>query len=98
MEDLVSSGHIVDWILVFVGVEAVVLVAYRRMTGRGLKPRGILFMLLPGVCLLLAVHAALIAAGPVIVAGWLAAALVAHLADLWQRQRQSRMASAVTIT
>jgi hypothetical protein len=91
MEDLVTSSHIVDLILVFVVVEAIGLVAYRRITGRGLTPRGILFMLLPGVCLLLAVHAALIAA-PVRVAGWLAAALVAHLADLWQRQRQSRTA------
>jgi hypothetical protein len=90
MEDLVTSGHIVDLILVFVVVEAIGLVAYRRIAGRGLTPRGIFFMLLPGVCLLLAVHAALIAADPVRVAGWLSAALVAHVADLWQRQRQSR--------
>jgi hypothetical protein len=89
MDSLVASGRIVDLILVFVVVEAIGLLVYRRTTGRGLRPVGILLMLLPGVCLLFALRAALVAAGPIPIAAWLAASLAAHLADLWQRQRIS---------
>ncbi len=89
MDNLVASGRIVDLILVFVVVEAIGLLVYRRTTGHGLRPLGILLMLLPGVCLLLALRSALGATDPIAIAAWLAASLAAHLADLWQRQRFS---------
>ncbi len=38
--------------------------------------------LLPGVCILMALRAALNASGELVMAGWLAAALPAHLLDL----------------
>jgi len=85
MDALVSSGRIVDLILVFVAVEAAVLLAYRGIAGRGLEPLAIASMLLPGVCLLLALRAALMGAQPVLVLLWLTLALLVHLADLWQR-------------
>jgi hypothetical protein len=87
MTDLVESGRVVDLILVFVVIEALALVAYRRITRRGLRLPGILLMLLPGVCLLLALRGALVGAAPWVVLAWLAAALVAHLLDLWVRWR-----------
>lgn len=89
MDSLVATGRIVDLILVFVVIEAIGLVFYRRATGRGVRPLGILLVLLPGVCLLLALRSALTGAGSIVIAAWLTAALAAHLADLWQRQRTS---------
>jgi hypothetical protein len=87
MQTLVASGRIVDFILLFMLVEAAVLLIYRRETGRGPAPVALVMMLAAGLCLLLALRAALMGAGWQIVAAWLAAALVAHLADLWLRLR-----------
>jgi hypothetical protein len=86
MEDLVAGGRIVAFILLVIAVEGVVLFAYRLRTGKGLSPAAIIFMLLPGACLLLALRAALTGGSPTAIVGWLAAALIAHLADLWTRQ------------
>jgi len=85
MQGLVLSGRIVDLILIFVVLEAGLLFAFRKARGRGLTPLDIVLMLLPGVCLLLALRAGLMGVQPLAVLGWLAAALVAHLADVWQR-------------
>lgn len=86
MDRVIASGQIVDLILVFVVIEAIALMAYRWATGRGVGPLDIALMLLPGVCLLLALRSALVAASAMTVAAWLAASLAAHLADLWRRQ------------
>jgi hypothetical protein len=88
MDSLVASGRIVDLILAFVVVEAIALAVYCRVTGRGLRPLGIVLMLLPGVCLLMALRSAL-AGDSVTITAWLAASLAAHLADLWQRQKST---------
>lgn len=89
MQDFVASGRVVGFILVFVVLEAVVLLAFRGITGRGPSFPGVVFMLLPGVCLLLALRAALVGGAAGAVLAWLSAALLAHLLDLWQRQRHS---------
>lgn len=86
MDALVSSGRIVDFVLIVVVLEAGALLAYRVFTGRGLAPISIALMLLPGVCLLLALRAALTGASPAGVMMWLSLALVVHLADLWRRR------------
>ena len=74
--------HGVDAVLVVTLLEAAALLAYHRRTGKGLAPRDFVANLLAGLCLMLALRAAL-AAAPV---AWAAAALVAagaaHAADL----------------
>lgn len=85
MSGLVTSGRIVDIIIALVALECLLLVAYRKVTGRGITPLDIVFNLLAGACLLLALRAALGGSGWIWIAGWLSAALVAHLADLARR-------------
>ena len=82
----------VDAILLLVPLEALALLAWRRRTGRGIAPAGLLGNLAAGFCLAAALRCAL--AGPVpslpvqvLIAALLAAAGSAHLADLaarWQ--------------
>jgi hypothetical protein len=86
MGELFATGRIVDLILLLVVVEAAALSIYRRMTGRGLKTIDVVIAILPGVCLLLALRAALTHAAWTSIAIWLVAALGTHLADLWRRQ------------
>jgi hypothetical protein len=82
-----ASGRIVDAILGFMVAEAVVLAWLYRRTGRGIAPLDLVVSLLAGVFLLLALRAALVGAAWPTVALWLAAALVAHVADLARRWR-----------
>lgn len=89
MAELFASGRIVDLIVAVMLVEAVALFVYHRMTGRGLDLPDILIVLVPGLCLLFALRAALTVQSWSVIALWLLAALVTHLADLWRRQRQS---------
>lgn len=89
MNALVSSGWIVDFILVLVVIEAAGLIAYRAFTGRGLVPTSIALMLLPGACLLFALRAVYAGAESTVVMAWLSLALVVHLLDLWRRWRGS---------
>jgi len=56
MHSLVASGRIVDLILLFMLLELAVLLVYRRLTGRGLKPLDLGLLLLPGLFLLLALR------------------------------------------
>jgi hypothetical protein len=90
MGDFVTSGRIVDLILVLVLGELLLLVFHRRITGRGVAVLDIAFTLISGACLLLALRGALTGAAWVWIAAWLFAALLAHLADLAQRFRQRR--------
>jgi hypothetical protein len=88
---LLVSPHVIDAILGFTLVEAVVLWVWlrRRMPGgaRGvILPIGLL--LLPGVCLMTAIRAALSGMAWPWVPAALAGALVAHLLDLWARWRR----------
>jgi hypothetical protein len=83
--DLVRSGRIVDFIVAFVVIEALLLWTLRgRLPGR-LRGADLFGLLAPGVCLLLALRGALHAADWTVVAGWLTAALVTHLYDLTRR-------------
>jgi len=89
MQSLVASGRIVDLILLFMLLELAVLLVYRRLTGRGLKPLDLGLLLLPGLCLLLALRAGLTGGAWTAVLAWLGAALLAHLADLSRRMRSA---------
>lgn len=85
LAELIESGRIVDIIVGLVALEALALVVYRRWTTFGPAPADVATMLLGGVCLMLALRAALTGAGWVWVAVFLSASLVAHLADLRRR-------------
>ena len=91
MAALFESGRIVDLILLIILLEAVVFggVALVRR-GRADRPRlrGLLFNLAAGACLLMALRSVLTGAEWTAAGAWLAAALVAHIADLTQRLRR----------
>lgn len=88
MAELIASGRIADVILAFMVLEAAVLYAYRRRTGRGIASVDLAINLLAGASLLLALRAALVGAAWPWIAACVVAALLTHLADLgrrWQR-------------
>lgn len=79
---------LVDVAIAVLLLEALALVAYHRLTGRGLPVREWLPNLAAGLCLMFAARSAL---GPEPlwpVAGWLAAAGLAHARDLARRWRR----------
>lgn len=81
------SGGLVEAILALVALEGALLAVVLRRSGRAAALPGLLATLLSGAALLLALRAALIGAGAVWIGAWLAAALAAHLLDLWLRFR-----------
>jgi fatty acid desaturase len=85
MLSLFASGRIVDIVLAVTAAEAIALLAYRRRTGRGLPPPDLVGVLVPGVCLMLALRAALVDAWWGWIALWLVAAFVSHVNDLRRR-------------
>ena len=85
MEAFFSSGLLADIILAVMVAEALLLLLYRKVTGRGLAPADLLAMLLAGACLVLALRAVLTGSGWPVVALCLLAALLAHLMDLYRR-------------
>jgi hypothetical protein len=84
---LFANGRIVDLILAMVVLEALVLLTYRFVRGRGVPAVGLLTTLLAGGFLLLALRSALIESPWIWTAAWLAAALLAHVADIAERWR-----------
>ena len=85
MEQFFRSGLVADVILAVMIAEALLLLVYRKMTGRGLVATDLFAMLLAGACLVLALRAALTGSQWPVVASFLAAALIAHLTDLYRR-------------
>ncbi|QJE74749.1 hypothetical protein HHL28_02460 [Aerophototrophica crusticola] len=98
MADFFTSGRIVDIAIALALLEGLGVALYRWRTGRGPALRPFLVNLAAGLCLMLALRAALVGAGW----GWVAAALVgsllAHGADLAWRWRvgDKRPPSALT--
>jgi hypothetical protein len=88
LTELYASGRIVDIILCAIALEMLLLIAIHRRTGRGLAPVTLLANTLAGVCLLLALRTALVGADWTWIALCMFGALLAHLADLWQRSRE----------
>jgi len=82
---LFASGRIVDLVLALTAAEFVALALWRRRTGRGLAAADLASALLAGVCLMLAVRAALVGAWWGWIALCLLAAGVAHVAELRRR-------------
>ena len=88
MAEALIAGGLVDAILVLVLAEGAVLALCLRRGRDRVRLPGLAMTLLSGAALLLALRAALTGAGAVWVLAWLAAALVAHLADLRLRLRR----------
>jgi hypothetical protein len=82
-----ASGRVVDLILALVVIEAIVLLIFRSMTGRGIPAVSLLINLLAGTFLLMALRSALTEMPWASTAAWLSAALVAHVADIALRWR-----------
>ncbi len=82
---LFASGRIVQYILALMLVEAVVLIAAAKVTGRGIKPLDLVVSLIAGAGLLLALRGALIGDSWPKIAPWLGVALCAHLLDVIRR-------------
>jgi hypothetical protein len=86
--DLIAQPRFIDVILALVAIEAVVILGLRVLRGVGPAPLGFLCTLSAGGFLLLAMRHALAGASPLLIAGSLALAGLAHLADLslrWSR-------------
>lgn len=81
MQDFIASGHFADLVLLVMGVEAVVLLLWRKAGALD-----VLCALAPGAFLILAVRAAVTGAGWLWVAFFVAASLPFHLADLARRR------------
>lgn len=85
ISDLIESGQIIDVILALVALEALLLILVHKMSGRGPSPSRLLANLAAGSSLLLAVKAALVDAGPHVIAAMLLVSLLAHVWDLAMR-------------
>ena len=79
------SGRLLDAILLLILLEGIVLGLWHSRTGRGIAPLDLSVNLAAGALLLLAMRAALVSGDAAAAAPWLAAALVAHVADLARR-------------
>lgn len=80
-----TEARAVDLALLFMLAEAGLLLAYRWRMERGPAVAEVLSLLLPGALLLVALRAAVTAAGPVTIIALLLAAFLAHLNDLQRR-------------
>jgi hypothetical protein len=81
-----ASGHAVDLVLLVMVAELVFLSIRRRARADGPAMMDRVLAFAPGVCLLLALRAALTGAGWAWVAAALAASFPFHLADLARRR------------
>jgi hypothetical protein len=80
MSEFFAGGYAADFALIALALEVVALIQFRCRV-----PANVITAALPGVCLLLALRAALVGAGWMWVCFWLTIALPAHLLDFWRR-------------
>lgn len=85
LEALFASGRIVDVALILMLAETAVIWLYFRARGRPVVFADLAWNVLAGASLLLALRAALTGAGWMWVAGFLTAALIAHIGDTRRR-------------
>ena len=88
MAEQITTVRFVDLILIVVALEAMALLAYWRIRRRGVAPKDLLPNLFAGVFLLLAMRTALIEGSWMAVGAFLAAAGMAHVADVIRRWRR----------
>lgn len=91
MSELVASGRLLDIVIVFTLLEIAGLWLYHRRTGRGLALDRFLPNLMAGLCLMLAVRAAMVQSHWIWIVLPLLASALAHATDLrgrWPRHDQ----------
>lgn len=88
MEALFASGHIADLVIAFMIIEAVALLWMRKPLGLAIDAQDVVWLILPGLFLVLALRGALLAASWKWVAAALLGALAAHIVDLLRRSRR----------
>lgn len=88
LNSAITSGMIFDIIAALMVIEVIVLVAHRRLSGRGLATRAVLTSVGAGFCLILAFKAFLAGAAVAWIGLFLSGALAAHLLDLEYRLRR----------
>lgn len=88
MTEFFAGGRIADLILVVMALEFAGLIAYRRLTLRGVPLSDFALNLLSGFCIALALRGALAGAWWGWIAASLAAAGFAHALDLTMRWRR----------
>jgi hypothetical protein len=93
VEQLISSGRIVDLIVCVMIVEGLLLTVLQRRLGFELPLSRIIPMLLAGLFLLLALRVSLQGGSWTWIALWLLAALIAHMLDLVARLRSAPAAN-----
>ena len=81
LESLIASGRIVDLMLTVMAVEVLAVTIYRRLTGGGIAFVPLILNIGAGGSLMLALRATLTDAGIEMIAFWLLASLVFHVAD-----------------
>jgi multisubunit Na+/H+ antiporter MnhB subunit len=82
------NGSLIDAIITITLLEVMALLLHRRKTKRGLKPREYLLNVVSGLCLMLALRCTLTGAAWYYISAWLAAAGLAHVADIALRLQQ----------
>lgn len=85
MNDWLAGGGFIDLVIALTLAEAAALLAWRRATGRGVAAGDFFVNLLSGLCLMLALRAALAGAAPAWIAAWVALSGLLHGLDLWRR-------------
>lgn len=88
LEDLFLSGRAVDLILVFIAVEAVILVAWLAWRGRSDSIAPLIANLVSGAALMLAVRTAIVDGYWPLIAACLFASFIAHATELVLRLRR----------
>ncbi len=88
LSDIISSGRIVDIMVLFVVIEVIALTIYWRRTGKGIALIPLLANIGAGGSLMLALGATLKGFVPEIIALCLISSLIFHVTDLvirWKR-------------
>jgi hypothetical protein len=85
MTDWLSSGRLIDIVIVITLLEGAFLLALHRKTGRGVAPRDFVLNMASGLCLMLALRLALSGVGWQMTALCLMAAGSLHAMDIYRR-------------
>lgn len=90
LDELINSGRIVDIMLAVVLLEVLLMLWWWGRRRAGVPPVALLVNVGAGGSLMLALRAVLVSQETLVIALWLVASLVFHMADLlirWQRAR-----------
>ena len=93
MQTWVVGGGLIDAIIAITLLEVTMLLLYHHQTKRGLMPRDYLLNVLSGLCLMLTLRCALAGSVWYVMATFLTAAGLAHVADIILRMRQRAQTS-----